>query len=503
MSETTERKKIAVVGAGVAGLATARVLLAQGHAVTLFERSDRLGGVWAGGYSNFGVQVQAELYEFPDWPLPEGTPDFTPGPIVQKYLCDFADHFGIAPHIRFEHCLIELAECEGPGSGWRLRLKMPEGEEEESFDLVVLCIGLYSNQPNMPSFPDEERFNGKILHISDLKTRAPLADKRVAVLGYGKSATDAAVESAAVAKETHIILREAHWPLPAWLAGILPVKWGLFNRLTSALIPHYQNPTPVEKVVQTLGRPLAWFYWRLVELLIRFQFRLGSSFGRRVSLVPKRPVEVDAFGESTMLPRPDFYRLLRRGIIDAHVTTVAGYRPEGVTLGDGSDLEVEVMVLATGWKTDFSFFTADVWQRLEPSEDGFYLYRHILHPAVPGLFFIGRASSVSSILTYSLQARWLGELLAGRFQLPAAAEMADNIAAMRDWKRAWIPFSSARSARLIAHTQHYHDELLRDFGVSPWRKRGVFAPLKEVVAPYEPKDYAQVVAVPEEQAART
>ena len=67
-----------------------------------------------------------------------------------------------------------------------------------------------------------------------------------------------------------------------------------------------------------------------------------------------------------------------------------------------------------------------------------------------------------------------------------------NIAQMREWKRSWIPFSSSRSARLIAHTQHYHDELMRDIGVNPLRKRGWFAPLREVFDPYEPSDYASL-----------
>ena len=47
--------------------------------------------------------------------------------------------------------------------------------------------------------------------------------------------------------------------------------------------------------------------------------------------------------------------------------------------------------------------------------------------------------------------------------------MTRNIEEMKAWKRAWIPFSPARSARLIAHTQLYHDELLRDLGISPMR----------------------------------
>ncbi len=64
--DPSEIKTVGIVGAGVAGLVTAKTLLAQGLDCTLFERGPALGGVWADGYSNFGVQVQKELYEFPD-----------------------------------------------------------------------------------------------------------------------------------------------------------------------------------------------------------------------------------------------------------------------------------------------------------------------------------------------------------------------------------------------------------------------------------------------------
>jgi cation diffusion facilitator CzcD-associated flavoprotein CzcO len=71
---TNNTNKIAIIGAGVAGLCTARQLIREGFDCTLFERNEVLGGVWSDGYLNFGAQVQRELYEFPDWPLPEGAP---------------------------------------------------------------------------------------------------------------------------------------------------------------------------------------------------------------------------------------------------------------------------------------------------------------------------------------------------------------------------------------------------------------------------------------------
>ena len=223
-------KRVGIIGAGIAGLATAKTLQSEGLECAIFERSERLGGVWADGYSNIGVQVQKELYQFPDWPLPEGTPNFTPGPNFQQYLENYVDHFKIRPCIRLKARVTRL-ELRGDGKpGWTMTIDDRGRSHREDFDLVVIATGLYSNVPYMPAFHGQESFRGEVLHISQVKTRAPVEGKRVAVVGYGKSATDVAIESAAVASEVHIIFREAHWPVPRNLAGILPFKWGMLGR---------------------------------------------------------------------------------------------------------------------------------------------------------------------------------------------------------------------------------------------------------------------------------
>ena len=492
--ELTTVKSVGIIGAGVSGLLTAKTLMAQGLDCTLFERGDRLGGVWADGYLNFGVQVQKELYEFPDWPLPADTPSFTPGPIFQKYLEDYSDHFGIRPQIRFE-TTVESLEPRGDGrDGWTLVLSDGGGTQRADFDLVVVCVGLYSNRPNKPAFPGQDAFRGEILHISGLRSRDQLKDKRVAVLGYGKSATDAALEAAAVARETHIVFREPHWPVPRKLAGILPFKWGMLNRLTSSLIPPYQHPSRLERALHGPGKPLVWLWWRIVEILLYVQHGLGRRIDPGKSLVPGKPVDVDSFGESTMVPRPELYRAIRRSRITAHRSEIAGYTEGGVTLKSGRQIDVDLVVLGTGWQTDYGFLSEPVLDALAAEEDGFYLYRHMLHPDAPNLAFVGRASTICSILTYSLQARWLADIIAGKHALPPRIVMRQEIEDMKTWKRAWMPFSSARGARLILHMLHYHDELLRDFGANPLRKTGIWAPLKELIEPYQPSDYRTIVS---------
>lgn len=485
---------VGIIGAGVAGLATAKILQAEGLDCTIFERAERLGGVWAGGYSNFGVQVQKELYQFPDWPLPEGTPNFTPGPIFQKYLEDYADRFQIRSRIRLGAWVMALTPRSDGAAGWTVSIEKGGELHQEDFDLVVIATGLYSNIPNLLDIAGQEEFEGEVLHTSQVKTRAPLERKRVAVLGYGKSATDAALEAAAVADEVHIVFRETHWPVPRNLAGILPFKWGMLSRFTGALIPPYVRPTPVVRWVHGLGKPLVWTFWRLVERLLFIQCGLGIRTANGKNLVPSKPVDVDCFGESTMLPRPDLYRLIRKGRIVAHRTEIAAFTRDGIALRDGDALRVNCVVLGTGWHSDYSFLSNEARETLGADEDGFYLYRHMLHPDLPNLVFIGRTSTFLSILTYCLQARWLAELIAGRFDLPGREAMLAEIARLKVWKRGWMPFSTARGARLQLHMLYYHDELLRDFGANPLRKRGIFAPLKELLVPYQPSDYRAIVA---------
>jgi len=487
-------RRVAIIGAGIAGLVTAKTLVAQGLECAVFERGDRLGGVWADGYSNFGVQAPKELYEFPDWPMPKAAPHFTPGLIFQQYLENYVDHFEFRSCIRLSVCVTRLEPRSDGNSGWTVTTNGNTGHRTEDFDLVVIATGLYSDVPNKPSFPGEAEYRGVILHNSEVKTRDPLQGRNVAVVGYGKSAVDIAFEATEVAKDVHMVFRETHWPVPRKVAGVLPFKWGALSRMASAFLPLYQRSTPVERLLHGVGKPLVWVFWRTFEIIIRLQCHLGMKIANGKNLVPAAPFETDTNGEGTIVTPPEFYPLLQQGRISAHRTEIARFAHNGIVLQNGTELEVDCVVLATGWKSDFEYLSDDARAALGTDEDGFYLYRHMLHPDLANLAFIGRATAVSNILTHSLQARWLAESIAGRVILPERNAMLGEIDEIKAWKRSWMPYSPVRSTRLFMHAQHYHDELMRDIGIDPLRKRGLFAPLKELLAPYQPADYQAIVA---------
>ena len=208
--------------------------------------------------------------------------------------------------------------------------------------------------------------------------------------------------------------------------------------------------------------------WRAVGLLLYVQWWLGTKIAK---------------GRNLRIDR----------VVSAHRTGIAAFTREGVALEDGDSLAVNCVVFGTGWKCDYGFLPEEAHRTLGSDEDGFHLYRHMLHQDLPNLFFIGRTLTFLSILTYCLQVRWLAELINGRFALPTREVMLNEIQLLKNWKRGWMPFSGRRSARLLLHMLYYHAELPRDFGANPLRKRGVLAPLKERFVPYQPSDYRPIV----------
>jgi dimethylaniline monooxygenase (N-oxide forming) len=80
--------KIAIIGAGFAGLTTARHLRDFGHDVTVFEKVHDVGGVWSTTRLYPGVSTQngKDTYCLSDFPMPKHYPEWPSGQQVQAYL---------------------------------------------------------------------------------------------------------------------------------------------------------------------------------------------------------------------------------------------------------------------------------------------------------------------------------------------------------------------------------------------------------------------------------
>ncbi|KAG2499632.1 hypothetical protein HYH03_002571 [Edaphochlamys debaryana] len=86
--------------------------------------------------------------------------------------------------------------------------------------------------------------------------------------------------------------------------------------------------------------------------------------------------------------------------------------------------------------------------------EGVHLYRSMLCPGVPNLYFIGsEAASLNNVLTSGLQSLWLLHRLTAALALPSEQDMEQDIAAQRRWRRRVMPAQRHSSAVIILYQQ--------------------------------------------------
>lgn len=481
MTRTKPIQKIAVIGAGIAGLAAARLLSKAGFDCEIFEARDRIGGVWTAGYHTFGLQTPKSLYEIPDYPMPDDYPRFPSGAQIQTYFENYAKDFGLIDKIRFG-CTIKKLE-QHDAQSWHVFYSQHDSDTvyEQLFDFIIVATGLYSNS-YMPQLPHQEGFGGEILHSSQYLSPDQVTGQNVVVVGFGKSALDIATDATQYANRVTLLFRNAHWPIPTDVLNIIDVRRIFLNKLVGGLLPLYQRPKTWEKKLHRYCPWLIKGFWRFVEILLRIQFPLKTC-----NLIPTTAPESDFFNQD-FLPRPETYKLMKQGRIECRQTTIKDLDSTGVVLDNGDSLPCDVVIFATGWQPDYNNLPDQFHAAV--NDDGVYLYRHIIHPDLDNCAFIGWASTFSNSLTAHLASVWLVHWLKGTFNLPDRAAMDAEIQQMKAWKRGFMPLSPARGALLQLHMWHYHDELLRDAGIDPNRKSNVFA---EWLQDYRPSDYRTLI----------
>jgi cation diffusion facilitator CzcD-associated flavoprotein CzcO len=151
-------RRVCVIGAGIAGLVTAKVLRDDGFKVVVFEKLPTIGGVWAPMHTYRGLRTNSprETYAFSDFPYLATAEDFPTAEQVRDYLEAYVEHFGLTPLLRLgtEVCSVSRApsHSDRASSPFELTLRRRDGPVRETrlrCDFVAVCNGVFS-QPDMP-----------------------------------------------------------------------------------------------------------------------------------------------------------------------------------------------------------------------------------------------------------------------------------------------------------------------------------------------------------------
>src|SRR6202451_3669508 len=231
--------RIGIIGAGAAGLTTAKVLLQAGHDVVVYDRVDDVGGVWSASrrYPGLTTQSPKAQYSFSDFPMGKDLPEWPTGAQVQGYLAAYADRFGVTGHLRLGTDVLRATPLGG--GGWELETRPASGgtSTRDQFDGLVAANGVFC-EPAMPVLPGKEEFTaagGRVLAGTEMHDAETARGQHVVVIGYGKSACDVTVPLSTVAASTDVVARQLLWKVPRKINNVVNFKMLLLTRMGESL----------------------------------------------------------------------------------------------------------------------------------------------------------------------------------------------------------------------------------------------------------------------------
>lgn len=394
-------KKVAIIGAGPSGICTAKELLAAGFDVTVFERSSKIGGVFASSYKELRLVNNNLLISFSDFC---DDPDKQPitmwdAETYVNYLHRYAEHFKLFPHIKFDTSVVSTHQKD---NNWRLTLEHNSQQEQKVFDFLVVCSGTHQ-YPNRPTLPDEADYTGGIQHSDEIKDLNTFKNKRVLIVGMGEYASDFTYLCVQSAKAVDVSIRR--WPgyiIPRYQDN-KPTDFDT-TRLYHSL-PKRLHHTPLGSLL-VLKRKLEQFFLKnKVDLKIQKQI---NQYNKIVS-------ELSVFERFTTKSEG-----IIRAILDHNVTIkskIIRMQDRTVYFEDGSQDEYDDIILCTGYKSVCSFLEGKL-HNLNGGSRNFYKYMFPLNKK--NIAFIGfiRPGIGSIPPMAEMQARFLSLILQTKLNLP-------------------------------------------------------------------------------------
>jgi len=383
--------EVAVIGAGFSGIGAAMALDRAGiHDFAVIEAGDGVGGAWYWNtYPGVAVDIPSFSYQFSYEPRTDWSRVYAPGRELKRYATDLVDKYALQSRIRLNTRIVSAAFDEDVHL-WRLGT---DDGDTISARFVIGATGVFS-QPTFPDIAGIDDFTGTVMHTARWDHAAQLSGKRVAVIGTGASAVQTIPSIAPTVDHLTVFQRTPVWCLPKadgpidgwrrWVLRRVPgaaraARWlsQAFVELTFPLPAHFHGVVALSSRGERVGH--AYLKSQVHDPTVR------EKLTPRYGLGCKRPTFSN-----------EYLATFNRDNVRLETTPIEAITSSGIRTADGTLHEIDLLVLATGFKVfdpgnmpPFSVEGAGgvdlerFWD-----ENRFQAYEGDSVPGFPNLFFI-------------------------------------------------------------------------------------------------------------------
>lgn len=426
-------EKVCIIGAGSSGITACKVLKEYRIPFDCYEKGSQIGGNWrynndngmSSAYRSLHINTSKKMMEYSDFPMPDHYPPFPHHSQIIEYFDDYVDHFDLRKHIQFNTGISDVKWAPDK-KGY---LVTTDKGNSEIYTAVIVANGHHWN-PRWPEPAFPGTFNGETMHSHYYRTPDVLQNKNVLIVGIGNSAVDIACEAAKqYSGKVFLSTRSGAYIVPNWFMGV-PLD-EFMSKYDSKFTPFWLKRFVLDKVL--------WLARGKQE-----------NYG-----VPKPKRKL--LSEHPTLSQ-ELLNLTGRGLIQLkpNIKELAG---DKVYFEDNSSEKIDLIIYCTGYKISFPFFRNDFFdaQKVEDSND-LQLYRRIIHPEYPNLFFLGLVQPLGAIMPLAeLQSHYISKILNGTVALPSKDQMEKDIRETSD--KVKKRYKSSKRHTIQVDYQPYRTEL--------------------------------------------
>jgi len=330
-----------VVGAGFSGLAAGIQLRRLGITdFVILEKADKVGGTWRENtYPGAACDVPSHLYSYSFEPNPNWSRSFGGQAEILAYLEHCADAYGLRPYLRFGQRVVEARFDETTGV-WTVTT----GSETLQARALLLGNGAL-HIPSLPDIPGLDSFQGDRFHSARWNHDVDLRGKRVAVVGTGASAIQFVPQIAPTVGRLDLYQRTPPWIMPKRDRETSDAERWAYANVPGA---HWLRRTGLYWLMES--RVVGFAYAPRVNELVEKLVRRHIAREVRDPLLRAKLTPTYRLGCKRVLLSNDYYPALQRDNVQVITDRIAEVTPRGVRTADGTERQVDALILGTGFR---------------------------------------------------------------------------------------------------------------------------------------------------------